>query len=233
MLLAVDERGHIAAFASQPRSAAHSMDTDWYAVDRQGHVARMQSGEEGAVPWDAHAQYWSELYEDLVVARVAALGATTGPRRVLALDPEIHAVDPDMLPYEWNGVLQFADHGYLDMFLHEYHHPTWRRMDALPHAIAVKDILHGAFADYWAAGAIVGAYVTGEEVKPDALGLFEFACGFSGPYWRKTVPRSPIHIDSLPEPLRGKLGQLKIGKFDFHSTTDFDPATFLRCNKYR
>ena len=30
--------------------AAHSMDTSWYAVDREGHVAYFWSGEAGAVP---------------------------------------------------------------------------------------------------------------------------------------------------------------------------------------
>jgi hypothetical protein len=233
VLLGVDERGHIAVFAEQPRGAAHSMDTDWYAVDRNGHVARLSSGEEGAVPWDAHSQYWSDLYEDLAVARVAALAATTGARRVLALDPAIHAVDIDDLPYEWDGVLHFADRQYLEMFRAEYYHQHWRVIDGLPETVAVKDILNGAFVDYWAAGAIVGAFVTGAEVKPAALGLFEYACGFSGPYQRRAVPPEPIHIDRLPEPLRGKLGQLRLGKLDFNTTTDFDPATFLRCNKYR
>ena len=30
--------------------AAHSMDTTWYAVDEEGHVAMFESGEDGAVP---------------------------------------------------------------------------------------------------------------------------------------------------------------------------------------
>jgi hypothetical protein len=34
-------------------SAAHSMDTDWFAVDADGHVGYFDSGEAGAVPHDA------------------------------------------------------------------------------------------------------------------------------------------------------------------------------------
>src|SRR5688500_5905944 len=34
--------------------AAHSMDTIWFAVDRDGHVAVFSSGEAGAVPGDAY-----------------------------------------------------------------------------------------------------------------------------------------------------------------------------------
>ena len=33
--------------------AAHSMDTEWFAVDSQGHVARFATGEAGAAPESA------------------------------------------------------------------------------------------------------------------------------------------------------------------------------------
>lgn len=39
--------------------AAHSMDTQWFAVDQDGHVALFNSSEHGAVPRDA-----AGLYED-------------------------------------------------------------------------------------------------------------------------------------------------------------------------
>jgi uncharacterized protein (TIGR02996 family) len=72
VFLAVDAHGRIARFEDRPAGAAHSMDTDWYAVDREGRVALLRSGEEGAVPWDAHRQYWDEAYDDLVIARIAS-----------------------------------------------------------------------------------------------------------------------------------------------------------------
>jgi hypothetical protein len=71
MILA-DAHGAIAVFDTWPTGAAHSMDTDWYGIDQGGNVARLQSGEEGAVPYAAHRQYWDELYEDLMIARVMA-----------------------------------------------------------------------------------------------------------------------------------------------------------------
>src|SRR6185295_8980906 len=36
--------------------AAHSMDTTWFAVDRDGHIAVFDSGEAGAVPRDAYEE---------------------------------------------------------------------------------------------------------------------------------------------------------------------------------
>src|SRR5262245_30953480 len=41
--------------------AAHSMDTHWFAVDRDGHVACFFSGEDGAVPVVAAEQGGSDL----------------------------------------------------------------------------------------------------------------------------------------------------------------------------
>jgi hypothetical protein len=71
-MIVVDDCGRIAWLDAWPDVAAHSMDTDWYGVDPAGHVARLQSGEEGAVPYAAHRQYWEELFEDLVFARILA-----------------------------------------------------------------------------------------------------------------------------------------------------------------
>lgn len=85
-MIVVDEHGRIAVLEPRPTGAAHSMDTDWYAVDRHGHVARLSSGEEGAVPLTAHRQYWSELYEDLAVARLAALLPTPAFAEEAALE---------------------------------------------------------------------------------------------------------------------------------------------------
>src|SRR5688572_22263668 len=46
--------------------AAHSMDTFWFAVDRDGHVAMFSSGEAGAVPVEGYlGEEWGETLEGL------------------------------------------------------------------------------------------------------------------------------------------------------------------------
>lgn len=234
MLIGVDHRGCLAAFESRPDDAAHSMDTDWYAVDRSGHVAQLWSDEAGAVPWEAHRQFWDELYEELAVARIATIVASTPSDRrlVLALDSELRSLSPRKLESQWNGVLRFTSREYLEMFCAEHLHTTARALDGLPDTVAVKDIQKFAFDDYWEAGAIVAAYVVGEGVRPRTIGLFEYACSFSGPYNRTAVPAEPLLLESLPAPLRGKLGALRLAKLDFNATTDFDPDKFLRCHHY-
>jgi len=69
-VIVVDTSGKIAWVDELPFAAAHSMDTTWYAVDANGHVGYMTSGEEGSVPYIAHRQYWSEVFEELVIAHV-------------------------------------------------------------------------------------------------------------------------------------------------------------------
>lgn len=48
--------------------AAHSMDTTWFAVDRDGHVAVFDSGEAGAVPVEGYNEDWYPILEELVKA---------------------------------------------------------------------------------------------------------------------------------------------------------------------
>jgi hypothetical protein len=44
--------------------AGHSMDTNWFAVDKDGNIAVFDSGEEGAVPIELETQiFWLELFE--------------------------------------------------------------------------------------------------------------------------------------------------------------------------
>jgi hypothetical protein len=54
--------------------AAHSMDTDWFAVDAEGHVALMKSGEPGPVPVGLESQRggWDVL-KALALANPSAL----------------------------------------------------------------------------------------------------------------------------------------------------------------
>jgi hypothetical protein len=62
--------------------AAHSMDTTWFAIDREGHVASFWSGERGAVPIAAlEARLSRNIHIDAEVARLLRLEevARTGP----------------------------------------------------------------------------------------------------------------------------------------------------------
>ena len=68
--------------------AAHSMDTDWFAVDKDGHVAVFASGEAGAVPVAAGRRVDAHSFELFAVAYVA----TADLLAHLGIDPA--SIDP-------------------------------------------------------------------------------------------------------------------------------------------
>jgi hypothetical protein len=80
--------------------AAHSMDTEWYAVDRDGHVALFDSGEAGAMPIGAHTEH--ETHRDDLAKLVPEppyhlldwLGEDNQEHHV-GLDPPARPVDRD------------------------------------------------------------------------------------------------------------------------------------------
>ena len=58
--------------------AAHSMDTAWFAVDADGHVARFETGEDGALPVEAAHRGGPDDPNFDVHAFVAALARRSG-----------------------------------------------------------------------------------------------------------------------------------------------------------
>lgn len=238
-MLAVDDKGQLAFLAPRPTFAAHSMDTDWYAVDRQGHVARWQSGEEGAVPVDALACPWDDLIAELALQRALAVMADDAEAKpssapapaLVSLEREPRRIGLSELHDPWSGVLQFESAEYHEMFQRECAHWVERPLVGADHAVAVRDLLTVVFEDYWSAGAIRLACALPPFVSPQALGLFEYSCDFSGPYRRICVPARRLVVHQLPEPLRARLAALQLG-LDFGSVESFDPQRKVKCHLY-
>jgi hypothetical protein len=72
--------------------AAHSMDTHWFAVDRDGHVACFDSGESGAVPTQALDETGGVhllLYPGSSFRSRISLGAGTGNGPMISLRPSL------------------------------------------------------------------------------------------------------------------------------------------------
>ena len=268
------------------------MDTEWYAVDANGRVGHMHSGEEGSVPYNAHRSYWGDLYTELVVARIMstspdepwseraalqrALDASADPVEralvkqildgddasrivyvdwlesndktiagfprdhvIFRVDRELRRISPEELPEEWDCVLRFSHPDYLAMFRDETwrYGGTWRTLDealGMPDTAAVKGLYSYGFFDFWEAGELETVYVMANEyeLEPHVLGLYEFSCSFSGAYHRNKVPKHPLLLEHVPEPLRTTLERLRIAR-SFDSMEHFDPESFGECQRYR
>src|SRR5947209_16298751 len=88
--------------------AAHSMDTSFFAVDKDGHVAHFSTGEAGAAPMEAGLEDPDAALRE--IARLVPAGEV------------VYDLEGRLLPGPLNGgrgnhALHMAGHGSLLMFL--------------------------------------------------------------------------------------------------------------------
>jgi hypothetical protein len=215
----------------------HSMDTCFFAIDRDGHVAIFDTGEAGAVP--AHALSGDSA--DSVRQQLAAL-ARVGV---------IHDRQGQLTP---NRPSEFNEHrGSLGL-----PYPTLMFLDSVD---PVKDeIAAGRAVEVQASegvavlfqqmsealarrlhdsGACRGCswYFQGdmEEHSPDltARGLFSYSHltdnWISGPYGRVRRPAQPIHVDQLPPRIRDAVKAMRFDSLSFAESPHVQPIEHTEC----
>jgi hypothetical protein len=201
--IVVDSRGQLAVAHTAPCSefsACHSMDTDWYAVDGTGRVARFESAEEGAVPYQAHHEHWVELAEQFRLGSALQRfpGALAQGRRLSEVDFKTGSFRErpvEKLPHTWDGILVFRHREYLEMFLDDYHHQdrsivgeVATQWFCLPQ---VMDRLDAAELVRWdrllETGTSMEKALAGLQFEPTALYARDvLTCGFTE-YWEAGV----------------------------------------------
>jgi hypothetical protein len=207
------------------------MDTTWFAVDRDGHVAAFETGEAGAVPTTA---YVGE--DDFAILEEVRGGEPTGApvfdlEGLKHLDSRDH-VDPapGMIPPR---VLVFVrSRQDLDPSLGEMREvPSTTGVAAIVDQVsdAALEALHGR-------GACLGCvsyYVDDDSTASVAeFGLFHYEgteSGLAGPYALVHRPQRPLSIDAVPASVKEKAVF-----FDgrFVETIWFQPAELWRCESW-
>jgi hypothetical protein len=189
--------------------AAHSMDTTWFAIDRDGNLALFDSGEAGAVPEETVADQGSPFEDEL-----RALPATG-----VKLDPEGHRV----------GTRPGYDHLEVNDFNVQYNVLAFVKdleavRDLMPRlkarevpatkgvALIVKLADRAAFDELHTRGACLGCQSHWRDDDDDddidiaTHGVFHYThtCEnwIAGPYARTAVPAKPLALDQLPAGLR-------------------------------
>jgi hypothetical protein len=223
--------------------AAHSMDTEWFAVDADGHVGHFYSSEAGAVAmaaqYDRSAEIWERLVETLPrgEARHDLAGRLeTGP---LAGIGSHHYAD------------RGCTHGAL-MFLQSLD-PVKRYIragnaSAAPATSGVAVIFRGlsdgvarrlhkdghclsCFFHFWFPDL---AESERDQVRPADVGLFDYRHPtnnwIAAPYGRQMVPSLPLHIDQLPPDLRALVGAMQFNKLRFAETAHIQPCEWGMVN---
>src|SRR5262245_34461096 len=203
--------------------AAHSTDTTWFAVDRDGHVACFDSGEAGDVP--AGAVGWAAS-EDAPTTDLSGLYEVQPP------GPMLLELEGRVLPAkgEWRHVCPYPnldDPLLTDILLFlKSEEPVQKPLAAgqaqrLPSVVGVavyfrvlplnlQKALHES-GDCLGCFRFYGGFDSFEQ-RLTRLGFFYYThlCEnwAPGPYGLELRPTRPIHIDQLPPRLRKAISQV-------------------------
>lgn len=219
--------------------AAHSMDTQWFAVDQDGHVGFFNSGEEGGVPLGASNDW--ETDDDPEFAVLHALRFA----RLLAsnVDFELPEQDPFTLPHQVVVLVdppEGVDPTDLSTYLPELDGDFMAVVRAEPPVVLMSRIELGSqyIEDVRALAVVRGAWDL-EEIEillehnqgPDGIFHFHSAnpMGSANPYRyeRNTTTTEAIRLDELPGAIRDKLRALQL-QLEFEQTKVVKLNRFVR-----
>jgi hypothetical protein len=202
--------------------AAHSADTTWYAVDRDGHVACFDSGEEGLIPTGV------PYMDDVVVSDWLHAAATAGGVPVASRGRSVrrsrHGEHCTLRPGTKGPVIFFLTSE--DAVMNEVINGRARFVPAGRGAAAVFDKLpRGLARRLHDANACLGCYAYDEPQ------LFYYSPSEYGPapYERESVPQRPLHVDQLPPEVREAVSRVRFDKVSFAEAPSVQPVEHLPC----
>ena len=223
--------------------AAHSMDSSWFAVDRDGHVAYFDTGEAGAKPVEAgHSE------------GLLSLLARHAPRT-----EAIHQLEGHFIPgrerteRHWQLPRGRSNTvGGMLLFLKSTDHvrEAIERGEAVAEranqgtAVIFQDMPAALFRRVHQAKHCLGCvwywrwHFDADEDDPHRisaaeLGLFRYdhLCEnwISGPYGLQQRPAVPLHIDQLPPALRRMIRDVRFENLCFAETFHIQPCELTEC----
>jgi hypothetical protein len=230
--------------------AAHSMDTDWFAVDAEGGVGFFSSGEPGPVPVSVEVQGDGDgLLRQIFLTRPDLLLVNTGDGDGDgdgAADAARHFLDDEVAAeVNWGQVgmlVRSADalRGVSAKF--EWGNPLVTNAGTyVPVCFNLEDNWEGAvdrktFAELHRAGVCHGCinlfYGGG---RTDRIGVYYYDAGDNyqnGPYARGPVPLRPLRLIDLPPDLRAKLGHVRFDRVRFDQTAHLQPLEHMQCQTW-
>jgi hypothetical protein len=215
------------------------MDTTWFAVDRDGHVACFSSGEAGAVP--------SEAAEPEGTGEALFELAHALPRGRVVYDRQGRFL-PGGRPTALEHMGRLGMNYPLLMFL-DSAELLREEIDA-GRAVPVSATEGVAFLltgvpeatlqrlhDGGACRACFYQFNLDPDTPPlGELGLYNYRHltenWISGPYGRQQLPTQPLHVDQLPPALRNQLKQVRFNTLSFTDTLYIQPVEHTSCESW-
>ena len=221
--------------------AAHSMDTCFFAIDRDGHVACFDTGEAGAVP----------------------INALSGPdestnRQLLALPrvPVLQDLQGHILPGRSKGIsahygLRGSPHPIL-LFLSSLDPVREAIASGLGvqvpategSAVVLRELPEDLARTLHETNACLACVWHFDDVEDEEIGISDWATRglfyyghitenwISGPYGRERQPAQPIHVDQLPPQLRAAVKAMRFESLCFAETPLVQPVEHATCESW-
>jgi hypothetical protein len=218
--------------------AAHSMDSCWFAVDRDGFVAYFSTGESGAMPYSG---YRAEEAEDLRSRLIRDL-----PTGDVLHDPNGHDLPGvSVARYQLHPSDNFATVVFLSSLAPVQSDIEAGRVTAVRategYAVIFPTLSPEQVRRLTESGAVRAHsyYFDDEEGGANSLarhGIYEYGhlCEnwIAGPYGRKAVPARPLHVDQLPPNIRRNLKETLLTDRTFTEIVHIQPAEHWDCESW-
>jgi hypothetical protein len=213
--------------------AAHSMDTAFFAVDRDGHVALFDTGEAGAVPTEAPCVEYdadaSELYAHLESLPPTEMMPDLLGRLLPGPFAEPHeSVNPPLPGHTPNIALLLTSTELVQKELAAGR--AIRIATADGEAIFFRRLPPGLARRIHNAGHCRTCVQVWDDDR-QTPGLFRYRALYdpldgeaSGPYGRGAVPLQPLHVDQLPPRMRRLVNRFQVKSVCFAEALHIHPA---------
>ncbi len=210
--------------------AAHSMDTDWFALDKEGHIASFHSGETGAVPRSFRDAYGVLSFGECLQAIFPRNGRGEAEVEV-DLDPLMQVLSGSGTFFD--DVVCNKPTGVGSAYSCLFHLRSEEILDIISEddlVIRFKDERVVAYLEEYnldlamkAAedGDVLGFYDPGDKVTAflcTVLGLFKYDAQWhepAEPYERVLVPETPMHCSRVSKAGRKILGMMTLTDLAF------------------
>lgn len=240
--------------------AAHSMDTEWFAVDGEGNVGHFTTGEAGAAP-DSAMEFYEELPAPEEIIRAFP------PESGIEYDVEdlVSMQGGPVFDYAWHSqryeTASFSDASscYSVLMLLPWlvtkgqivpgqegqllrlpaGEGDVQRLPSSKHLLLYQEgpLPVGLLQNWIQDGLVLKAWVN-HSLSLARIGMYEFAHGMmfenwiAGPYLREAVPRQPLKLEQLPEGVRQLFDSTRFHKRSFARDAAIDPREAGECSSW-
>jgi hypothetical protein len=228
--------------------AAHSMDSQWFAIDKNGRVAVFDTGEPGPIPKNANSGQ-GLLYDVVDLLAAGTGGITYDMSDVLLPDGKVlnaenalnsdvtGAVETDVNALKapvFNCIVWFATEEALRAM-------ALKEVKRLPVPNAVVVTITMLEKSQWdellrqlQSGGVKRTWIDAD-VSLARFGFFEYDYddyNAQDPYKQCSRPAKPIRYDQLPQEARNLIGKFVLNDKDFSTDKDVNPDDYGECHRW-